>query len=108
MPMLNPSPLHIADPDVYAAVAAELARQQTHIELIASENFTYPAVLEAQGSVDYLEFATRSLDLLARRPDRHVLLAVDWTEWRHNLRLLVAAMVTGSGPSPSSFKVGAS
>ena len=51
MPMLNPSPLHIADPDVYAAVAAELARQQTHIELIASENFTYPAVLEAQGSI---------------------------------------------------------
>ena len=26
-------------------------RQETHIELIASENFTYPAILEAQGSV---------------------------------------------------------
>jgi glycine hydroxymethyltransferase len=32
-------------------VAAELGRQQSHIELIASENFTYPAVMEAQGSV---------------------------------------------------------
>ncbi len=51
MPMLNSSPLSLADPEVYAAIAAELARQQTHIELIASENFTYPAVLEAQGSV---------------------------------------------------------
>ena len=35
----------------YAAIAGEFARQLSHIELIASENFTYPAVLEAQGSV---------------------------------------------------------
>jgi len=49
--MLNSSPLPLADPEIYAAIAAELARQQTHIELIASENFTYPAVLEAQGSI---------------------------------------------------------
>ena len=40
--MLNSSPLPIADPEIYAAIAAELVRQQTHIELIASENFTYP------------------------------------------------------------------
>ena len=50
--------------------------------------------------VDYLEFATRWLDLLARRPDRHVLLAVDWTEWHHDLRLLVAAMVSGKRAVP--------
>lgn len=50
--------------------------------------------------VDYLEFATRWLDLLARRPDRKVLLAVDWTEWHHDLRLLVAAMVTGKRAIP--------
>jgi glycine hydroxymethyltransferase len=49
--MLNSSPLPLVDPEIYAAIAAELARQQTHIELIASENFTYPAVLEAQGSI---------------------------------------------------------
>lgn len=48
---LNASPLRSLDPEVHAIVAAELARQQSHIELIASENFTYPAVLEAQGSV---------------------------------------------------------
>ena len=49
--MLNAAPLKQLDPDIYAAISAELARQQSHIELIASENFTYPAVLEAQGSV---------------------------------------------------------
>jgi len=49
--MLNASPLKTLDPEIHAAIAAELARQQGHIELIASENFTYPAVMEAQGSV---------------------------------------------------------
>jgi len=48
---LNATPLHELDPAVHAAIAGELARQQSHIELIASENFTYPAVLEAAGSV---------------------------------------------------------
>src|SRR4051812_49497490 len=43
--------LRTLDPEIYAAIAAEFARQQSHIELIASENFTYPAVMEAQGSV---------------------------------------------------------
>ena len=49
--MLTAAPLSTLDPEIHAAIAAELARQQNHIELIASENFTYPAVLEAQGSV---------------------------------------------------------
>ncbi len=49
--MLDSSPLSTLDPAVSAAIAGELRRQQSHIELIASENFTYPAVLEAQGSV---------------------------------------------------------
>ena len=39
-----------ADPEVYAAVAAETRRQEQHIELIASENYASPAVLAAQGS----------------------------------------------------------
>ncbi|HNX69579.1 MAG TPA: serine hydroxymethyltransferase [Candidatus Omnitrophota bacterium] len=39
------------DPDVYAAVRAEIQRQNENIELIASENFTSLAVLEAMGSV---------------------------------------------------------
>jgi glycine hydroxymethyltransferase len=39
------------DPELANAMAAELARQEDHIELIASENYTSPRVLEAQGSV---------------------------------------------------------
>jgi glycine hydroxymethyltransferase len=39
------------DPDVARAVRAELARQRDTLEMIASENFTSPAVLEAVGSV---------------------------------------------------------
>ena len=45
------APLSERDPDLYAAVRHELARQQNQIELIASENIVSRAVLEAQGSV---------------------------------------------------------
>ena len=38
------------DPEVYAAMMRELGRQRDHIELIASENFVSPAVMEAMGS----------------------------------------------------------
>jgi glycine hydroxymethyltransferase len=48
---LNAASLRTLDPEIHSAIAAELGRQQSHIELIASENFTYPAVMEAQGSV---------------------------------------------------------
>jgi glycine hydroxymethyltransferase len=39
------------DPELWAAIQAEERRQEEHIELIASENYTSPLVLEAQGSV---------------------------------------------------------
>jgi len=38
------------DPAVWAAIQAENRRQEEHIELIASENYTSPAVMAAQGS----------------------------------------------------------
>jgi glycine hydroxymethyltransferase len=38
------------DPEVWAAIQAENLRQEQHIELIASENYTSPAVMAAQGS----------------------------------------------------------
>ena len=38
------------DPELYAAIVAENARQEQHIELIASENYASPAVMAAQGS----------------------------------------------------------
>lgn len=43
--------LRKADPDVLAAMNLELNRQRNNIELIASENFVSPAVMEAMGSV---------------------------------------------------------
>ncbi|MCL4470624.1 MAG: beta-eliminating lyase-related protein, partial [Gammaproteobacteria bacterium] len=39
------------DPELWQAMQAETRRQEDHIELIASENYTSPAVMEAQGSV---------------------------------------------------------
>ncbi|MEV7355792.1 MULTISPECIES: serine hydroxymethyltransferase [unclassified Kitasatospora] len=50
MTVLNQS-LHSLDPEIAAAVDAELHRQQTTLEMIASENFAPVAVMEAQGSV---------------------------------------------------------
>ncbi|WP_329174355.1 serine hydroxymethyltransferase [Streptomyces sp. NBC_01477] len=50
MSLLNQS-LHDFDPEVAAAIDAELHRQQSTLEMIASENFAPVAVLEAQGSV---------------------------------------------------------
>ena len=43
--------LQQVDPEIYAAVCDEVRRQQENIELIASENFVSPAVLEAAGTV---------------------------------------------------------
>jgi len=39
------------DPEIYDAMMKEVERQETHVELIASENFVSPAVMEVQGSV---------------------------------------------------------
>lgn len=39
------------DPDLHAAIEGERQRQEEHIELIASENYTSPRVMEAQGTV---------------------------------------------------------
>ena len=38
-----------SDPELWDAIVAENKRQEDHIELIASENYTSPAVMEAQG-----------------------------------------------------------
>lgn len=42
--------LAVVDSEISDAVIAETARQEAHIELIASENYTSPAVMEVQGS----------------------------------------------------------
>src|SRR6187399_2279703 len=43
--------LQTADPELYSAIAHEMTRQHDGLELIASENYTSAAVLEAAGSV---------------------------------------------------------
>src|SRR6478735_10299928 len=43
--------LKLSDPEVYAAIAAEEERQRDDLELIASENYTSRAVMDAVGSV---------------------------------------------------------
>lgn len=50
---MRPTLAHLkkVDPEIYASIKKELWRQNNNIELIASENFTSLAVLEAQGSV---------------------------------------------------------
>jgi glycine hydroxymethyltransferase len=45
------NPIEKTDPAVWQAIADERRRQQTGLEMIASENYTSPAVLAAQGSV---------------------------------------------------------
>ena len=45
------STLHLADPEIYAAISSETRRQAFQLEMIASENFVSEAVLEAMGSV---------------------------------------------------------
>ena len=48
---LDDRPLSEIDPAIYAVLEDEKQRQSTHIELIASENFTLPAIIETTGSV---------------------------------------------------------
>lgn len=48
---MNQQELRQADPQVAAAIGEELGRQRHKIELIASENFVSPAVMEAMGTV---------------------------------------------------------
>ena len=48
--MMSYETIKISDPELYGAMKKELERQRDHIELIASENFTSRAVMEAMGS----------------------------------------------------------
>lgn len=47
----NNKTIESVDPDLWQAIKGEIQRQEDHIELIASENYASPAVLQAQGSV---------------------------------------------------------
>jgi glycine hydroxymethyltransferase len=49
--MISMEPLELVDPTMAGLIRKDLERQNTHIHLIASENFTSPAVMAASGSV---------------------------------------------------------
>ncbi|MEA1915314.1 MAG: serine hydroxymethyltransferase [Campylobacterota bacterium] len=51
MGYIQPDTLKDADNEIYALIENELERQTDHLEMIASENFTSPAVMQAMGSV---------------------------------------------------------
>ncbi|MGK0256499.1 MAG: glycine hydroxymethyltransferase [Arcobacteraceae bacterium] len=48
---IKSSNLQSADPEIFGMIENELDRQTNHLEMIASENFTSPAVMEAMGSI---------------------------------------------------------
>ena len=48
---INSDDLSSVDPEIAAAIQHETQRQQEHVELIASENFTHPVIMQASGSV---------------------------------------------------------
>tara|TARA_B100000963_G_C22633425_1_gene676206 strand:+ start:3083 stop:4369 length:1287 start_codon:yes stop_codon:yes gene_type:complete len=50
-PSLDSRTLAEIDPAIHEAIESEKLRQNSHVELIASENFTLPAIIEATGSV---------------------------------------------------------
>src|SRR5579872_6873439 len=49
--MFKNATLEAFDPTIFNAIESEKKRQEDHVELIASENYVSPLVLEAQGSV---------------------------------------------------------
>ncbi|MDX9797152.1 MAG: serine hydroxymethyltransferase, partial [Arcobacteraceae bacterium] len=51
MSFISNATLQQADKEVFNIIENELKRQTNHLEMIASENFTSPAVMEAMGSV---------------------------------------------------------
>jgi glycine hydroxymethyltransferase len=55
--VLRGSGLDVVDPEIASLLRRELERQRGQVELIASENFTWPSVLEAVGSVPTNKYA---------------------------------------------------
>ncbi len=55
--MFKNLPLNITDPAIFATIEGEFLRENDGMELIASENYTSPAVQEALGSVFVNKYA---------------------------------------------------
>ena len=79
-----------ADPDVYAAICNEAERQESNLELIASENAVSEAVLEAQGSVMTNKYAEGY-------PGRRYYGGCDYYDVVENLAIARAKELFGAG-----------
>jgi hypothetical protein len=79
------------------AIATTLARW-LGTRLDSAVNRFYRLLRNA--NIDYTELAARWARVLVRTKDGVLLVAVDWTEWHHELRMLVAAVVTGKRAIP--------
>lgn len=74
---MNLEKLAAVDPEINAAICEELGRQRNKIELIASENFVSPAVMEAMGTVLTNKYAEGI-------PDIGIMAAVNMsTKWKY-------------------------
>ena len=70
MNVLDFSRIAAEDPEIAAAMEAELKRQRDNIELIASENFVSPAVMDAMGtpvSYTHLDVYKRQVAHVAKK-----------------------------------------
>ena len=74
---MNLEKLAVVDPEVNAAIGEELGRQRNKIELIASENFVSPAVMEAMGTVLNMPRGIRDTVIMAA-----VNMSIRWKYWR--------------------------
>ena len=77
--MASKHTLENVDPDLWQAIKGEVQRQEEYIELIASENYASPAVMQAQGSVltnKYAEGYPASATMAA------VNMWTSWSSWR--------------------------
>src|SRR5271169_1852597 len=71
-------PLAEVDPEIYELIGKETERQNSRLELIASENFTFEAVLEAAGSVFTNKYAEGY-------PGKRYYGGCEWTDMVENL-----------------------
>ncbi len=86
---LNPAATADLDPELHEVVLGERQRQQSHLELIASENFTLPAVMELTGSVLTNKYAEGY-------PGKRYYGGCDWVDKAENLALERARELFGA------------
>ena len=88
--MIKKVALQDVDPEIFAAIQNEQKRQQDKLELIASENFTSRAVMEAQGSVMTNKYAEGY-------PGKRYYGGCEWVDVAENLARDRAKKLFGAG-----------